>query len=172
MTKKLPVLTALISALLGLVACQGAVTGDQAGVSGPSSEKPGAPVALQFDIDRDATLGADVELRLTVTSASAADSMQISLSADDGLAISPGQATVRFSGIEPGVAEVHTIKVTPQRNGRLYVNVFVTLEQAGRQSVRTFAIPVQVGPEAAQKQAPELKEEDGERIMSLPADES
>jgi hypothetical protein len=165
----------LVIALLGLAACQTPVNEEQVGAktdAGNSTVKPGAPVALEFATDGEPTLGAAIEVTLMVTSASPADGMQISLTADEGLAISPEQTAVQFSDVEPGVAQTHVINITPQLNGRLFINVFVTLDRASQQSVRTFAVPLQVGPEAVQEKAPQVKREDGERIISLPAEES
>ena len=175
MLEKLLRMPLLVVAWLGLVACQTPVNEEQADAKTDpsySTVKPGAPVALQFDLDGDPTLGAAIAVSLAVTSASVADSLQISLTGDDGLAISPEQAAVQFNAIEPGVEQTHVVNVTPQRNGRLFINVFVTLSREGQQSVRTFAIPLQVGPEVLQEKAPGVKGEDGERIISLPAEES
>lgn len=163
----------LVIMLLGLGGCQTPANEEQDKIEpGFSTVKPGAPVAMEFKTDSEPTLGAAIAVTLGVTSASSADSLQISLTADDGLEISPDDAAVRFTGVEPGIVQTHTVNVTPQRNGRLFINVFVTLDQSGQQAVRTFAIPLQVGPEAAPQEAPDVQGEDAERIISLPAEES
>lgn len=165
----------IVIALIGLGACQTPVNEQGGGKSeaGYATVKPGAPVALEYDMGSDApTLGSPVAVQLAITCASVADTLKVSLTGDDGLEIAPQQAAVEFTQVEPGVAQNHVVNVTPQRNGRLFINVFITVDQAGRQAVRTFAIPLQVGPPANQKEAAEVADEDGERIISLPAEES
>jgi len=136
-----------------------------------STQKPGAAVALDYTVEGEPELGAVVTVHLEVTSADAVDALQLSLSTDDSLQLSQAESSVQFQGVPAGVVQTHQVMVTPQRSGRLFINAIVIVDHAGTQSARTFTVPVQVGPEVAEKGAV-AADGNGERIISLPAEES
>ncbi len=135
-----------------------------------STIKPGAAVALDYAVQGEAELGSLVSVQIEVTSANSADMLQLSLSADESLQLNPAQATVQYEDVQPAVVQTHQLEVTPQRSGRLFINAIVTVDREGNQSARTFTVPIQVGPEVADKDA--TPADGGEQIHSLPAEES
>ena len=147
-----------------------ASTDDKAGVE-YSTTKPGAAVALDYTVEGEPEPGAMVIVHLEVTSANAAEAVQLSLNTDASLQLSLEEASVQFQDVPAGIVQTHQVTVTPQRSGRLFINAIVIVERAGTQSARTFTVPLQVGPTVVQKGAV-AADENGERIISLPAEES
>ena len=143
--------------------------GGQAG-DGYSTVKPGAAVALDYTVEGETESGTPVSVLITLTSANAASTLQLSLSSDDSLQLADDQARADFQNVQPGVINTHRIQVTPQRNGRLYLNAIVTVQSSGGRSARTFSVPIQVGPEASAQDDPPAGDEDG--VISLPAEET
>lgn len=136
-----------------------------------STKKPGAAVALNYSVEGEPEPGTAVVVNLEVTAANAADVLQLSLSADDSLQLSLEETNVQFQDVKAGIVQTHQVMVTPVSAGRLFINAIVTVDRAGTQSARTFTVPIQVGPEVAEK-ADVGADENGERIISLPAEES
>ncbi|MCP4406686.1 MAG: hypothetical protein GY807_02805 [Gammaproteobacteria bacterium] len=134
-----------------------------------SPSKPGASVTLDYDLLTTPVVGQALEIRLTLLPGSSADRLQVTVSAGAGMIIDQGAEPMNRSPVTAGVAAVHTLVVIPQQTGRSYVNVFAAMEHAGMSMMRSFAIPIQVGPVAATQHKPLPIDAQGRPIISMPA---
>lgn len=147
-----------------MVACLPVVA---AGWSSPG--KPGAPVALDAPVVR-APVGEPVSFAMRLTATSVVDSMSVELLP------SPGLERVLISGATVtevvGGAATLPVSLRGLADGRHYLNVLVTTERAGQQSMRSFAVPVLIGSGQWHNQSKAIPSDAGQAVLSLPAKES
>src|SRR5690606_32530927 len=87
----------------------------------------------------------------------------------------PQTQAQRVALAAPGDMEPRRQQVTviPQREGRLYLNVSAEIETPDGMLMKSMAIPIQVGAAPPQLETNgEVQERDGERVNSLPAEET
>ena len=138
-----------------------------------SPGKAGASVALDYELLGEPALGQPLEIRVSLVPAVGADRLEVNFSGDQNLAVEDAVATLTQTEVPAGRATEHTLIVTPQQSGVSYVNVFATTEnEAGSRMVRTFAIPIQVGPAAAVEPEALKTDAEGQPIVSMPAEET
>jgi hypothetical protein len=150
------------------VAAPGGESGPRAAAITP---KPTAPIAISHRGGDEPRIGQPLELVLVVTAKADLKNGIAHLSADEGLYLISPAAEVWLPNLT--VEATHEIPVTvlPLVDRRLYLNVAVSGQVAGRLQGRAVGIPIRAGAsEAAQA---ELKtDEDGQRLRALPAEES
>lgn len=146
-------------------------------VSAVTTGKPGAPIALKFELLRRPKVGEPLEVAVEVTpEAAGITALQVVFQGGDGLQLRSGGelSATAATAMPAGTPIQHKVVVTPVREGIFYLSAVAVAEGAGSQA-RTFAIPVVVGDAAAlasAKQAPPPPATNGERITSLPAAEN
>lgn len=148
------------------------VTSDEMVAAVPTG-KPGAPVALKFDVAKRPKVGEPLDIQVAVLPEAAVNSLQVVFQAGDGLQIKSGGDLQIRSNPSAGREIMHTVVVTPIREGIFYLTAVVVTEAADSQA-RTFAIPIVVGSPvaAATTAAPTTRDAKGETLSRLPAQES
>jgi hypothetical protein len=145
-------------------------------VTAVSAGKPGAPVDMKFDLKNRPELGKPLEVEVLVTAVSPLDKVHLTFQGTEALEVTGGGELQRSQSMPAGTGIKHTVTVVPRQEGASYVSVIALVEGAGEGSIaRAFSIPVLVGDpvaEPAQKAAVATTDATGERIVSMPAQES
>jgi hypothetical protein len=125
------------------------------------SKKGGSGVDIAYRIEGTPAVGSPLTIRIQMTSPFSA---QTTLRAGEGLLLSQPDQVLQS---QAGQRTEHTVTVTPQTEGRFYLNVFSVANGRGGAS----AIAVQVGKGEVQlKQSGNVQVlPSGERIISVPA---
>lgn len=133
--------------------------------------KPGAAVNIRYEFASKPAVGTPTDVDVAFIPSVGVDSLEATLAGMDGITLA-GNLQVSFSAVEAGKPYRHKVSVLPDRTGVFYITVAVTTQIAGSSVGRTFSIPFVVGqPPAQQKPAP-AKDEKGEAIEPMPAQES
>ena len=145
-------------------------------VSAVTTGKPGAPIAMKFELLKRPKVGEPLEVVVEVTpEAAGITALQVVFQGGDGLQLRKGGelSATASTAMPAGTPIQHTVVVTPVREGIFYLSAVAVAEGAGSQA-RTFAIPVVVGDAAvleSGKAALPPPATSGERVTSLPAAE-
>lgn len=132
--------------------------------------KPGAAVNIRYEFAGKPSVGTPTDLDLALIPSAGVDSMVAKLAGMDGITLA-GNLEASFSAVEAGKPYRHKVSVLPDRTGVFYVTVSVTTQIAGSSVGRSFSIPFVVGqPSAPQKAAP-ARDEKGEAIQPMKAQE-
>jgi hypothetical protein len=131
------------------------------GFTALQAKKMGAPVALAFAIQGTPTAGQPTTIRIQMASQFDA---QATLRADAGLVLAQPAQVLRVAA---GQTVEHSVVVTPQANGRYYLNIFSTANSLGSAS----SVALQVGKDTVQAKVHGKVQvlPSGERIISMPA---
>ena len=89
----------------------------------------------------------------------------------DGITLA-GPLVATFAPVEAGKPYHHKISVLPDRAGVFYVTASVNTQIAGSALNRTFSIPFVVGNVAVQQKPAPAKDEKGESVKPMQAEES
>lgn len=133
--------------------------------------KPGAAVNIRYEFSGKPTIGVPTELDVAFIPSAGVDSMEATLSGMEGITLA-GTLTVSFTSVEAGKAYRHKLSVLPDRTGVFYITASVNTQIAGSGLNRTFSIPFVVGQPVTQQKAAPAKDDKGESIKSMPAEES
>ena len=172
-----PVLAMLTVAACGngtVEAPQGDAAVTKAGAA--HTAKAQGPVQIDYRIIGIPIVGQPVGIDLQVTSALGPQEMTLSYRVNDATAMQfadaqPDRVTLAASRDErPSLQQVQVI---PLREGRLFLNVSVSIETEDGTMSSVTAIPIQVGAaiREAQNNGELLTDETGEQVRSLPAKE-
>lgn len=160
------------------VACvDAAQTGgkDTVRVAFQSPGKAGAPISIENFGAHRADVGVPNTIVLRFRTPAACERLAIEISGGDGLYAGPGSKTHRFDGCGASPRELR-VEVTPERDGRHYLNVTATMLHGGAERMRSFAVPIDAGnANAAALRKTEIEfDENGEpvRVMRAAGDES
>ena len=145
-------------------------------VSAVTTGKPGAPIAMKFEVMRRPKVGEPLEIAVEVTpQAAGITALQVVFQGGDGLQLRSGGELSTTAVPAAGEPLLHTVVVTPVREGIFYLSAVAVAEGAGSQA-RTFAIPLVVGDsavlQATSKSALPPPDATGERVTSVAASES
>jgi hypothetical protein len=132
--------------------------------------KPGAAVNIRYEFSGKPTLGVPTELDVVFVPSVGVDSMDATLAGMDGITLA-GTLIANFAPVEAGKAYHHKISVLPDRTGVFYVTASVNTQIAGSALNRTFSIPFVVGQVAVQQKPALPKDDNGESVKSMPAEE-
>lgn len=132
--------------------------------------KPGAAVNIRYEFSGKPTLGVPTELDVVFVPSAGVDSMDAKLGGMDGITLA-GTLIANFAPVEAGKAYHHKISVLPDRTGVFYITASVNTQIAGSALNRTFSIPFVVGQVAVQRKPAPAKDDKGESVKSMPADE-
>jgi hypothetical protein len=133
--------------------------------------KPGAAVNIRYEFSGKPTLGVPTELDVVFIPGAGVDSMDAKLGGMEGITLA-GTLIANFAPVEAGKAYHHKISVLPDRTGVFYITASVNTQIGGSALNRTFSIPFVVGQVAVQQKATPPKDDTGESIKSMPAEES
>lgn len=105
--------------------------------------KPGAPVDFSYEFASSVKLGIDCTVDVTVTSGLGSARLECVASSTDSVTVLDGMFA---SASEAGESHVARFVLRPERAGRSYVPVRISVERAdGTTTSRAFAIPVVCG---------------------------
>ena len=144
-------------------------------VSAVSQGKPGASVDLKFDLPQRPEVGKPIVISLAVTPRMAdVQTLQVIFQPTDGIEIRSGGDPWDLDRPQIGVPRLHNITIVPLRNGVFFLSAVALADTADGSLARAFSIPMIVGSgvTAAEKPAPTRVDPSGERVVSMPADES
>ncbi|MET0533862.1 MAG: hypothetical protein ABW171_06525 [Steroidobacter sp.] len=133
--------------------------------------KPGAAVNIRYEFAGKPSAGTPTEVDVALIPSVGVDSMEATLAGMDGITLA-GNLKAGFSAVEAGKPYRHKISVLPDRTGVFYITVSVTTQIAGSSVGRTFSIPFVVGQPVAQQKAAPVKDEKGEAIEPMPAQQT
>jgi len=182
--------TVIVLAGLLFAGCQEA--GDRVGAGneppaseagGPEAEieasagKPGPPIRIDYTIVGTPVVGQPVGINLEVSSALRNRPVTLNYRIDDArnLRFPEAQAErVALAAFGDADRATQQVTVVPQREGRLYLNVYAEVETAEGMLLKSIAIPLQVGraPRVNETNGEPRQTPDGETVISLPADET
>ncbi len=173
-----------IVALLALAGLLFACQGGPASETEPLATVPGSnvfesrgkpetvPVNLKYRLLETPRVGQTFDIELTVVSSVDTPSLGFDVAPDDGLAVDTASATYTVSGKPANSPETTVVSVTPTREGRFHLHVSANVMVEGRILTRAVPIAIQVGRGTlALEQMGEIRmDEDGNRVVSLPAE--
>lgn len=133
--------------------------------------KPGAAVNIRYDFAGKPAAGTPTELDVAFIPSVGVDAMEATLAGMEGITLS-GNLKASFTAVESGKPYHHKVSVLPDRSGMFYITVSVSTQIAGSTVGRTFSIPLVVGQPVAQQKAAPAKDEKGEAIEPMRAEET
>ena len=185
MQRYLSFITGLMAVLVLATACK--ESAEPPAAADPSSKpsatqnasaspgKPTAPVAIDYEVIGVPIVGHPVNVDIAVSSTQGEAPVKLSWQVLDTGSLSfpesqPREVSLRVNQRQ---AEMRQVTIVPQREGRLYLNVTAEVETPDGAMLKTMAIPIQVGGAPGEPEAAgEVKQdEEGEAVISLPADE-
>jgi hypothetical protein len=171
--------------------CQEGGVGGEAGNEAPVAEarapqqaegqasagKPGAPISIDYTIVGMPVVGQPVNVNLELSSSLRNRPVTLNYRINDtrNLTFPQGQAQrVALPAFGDTDRVSQQVIVVPQREGRLYLNVYAEVETAEGTLLKSIAIPIQVGraPREQETNGEPRQGPDGETVISLPADET
>lgn len=169
----------LIGVILACAACSSENAVNQAEspskvVASSHYLKPGASAEISYRWVQKPGVGSPGKLELTVFSRSPNAKLDIELNADAGLQLAGGSKQANYQWQKNGEGPMlQTLDVTPIQEGLHYLSIIIHSTIEGETRARAFAIPVQVGAVSEKTmQHPYLVEQqDGSKIIELPAEE-
>lgn len=133
--------------------------------------KPGAAVSIRYEFTGKPAVGTPTELDVALIPNAGVDSMEAKLAGMEGITLA-GNLQASFTAVEAGKPYRHKVSVLPDRTGVFYITVSVNTQIAGSSVGRTFAIPFVVGQPVAQQKANPAKDEKGDAIEPMKAQET
>ena len=140
------------------------------------TEKTQGPVQIDYKIIGIPIVGQPVGIDLQVTSKIGPQEMTLSYRVNDSTAMQFADTQldrVTLAATRDDRPSLQQVQVIPLREGRLFLNVSVSIETDDGTMSSVTAIPIQVGaaPRQAQDNGELVTDEDGEQVRSLPAKE-
>lgn len=144
-------------------------------VEGRSPGKPAAPVDIEYRILGTPLVGQPVAVEIRLSSPAAGQRLRIQYSINDAGSLVFADAQPRSIDVEiprDASAAARQVRVVPQREGRVYLNVAAEVTTENGMMLKSIAIPISVGSNAVTLETNgALKQSDGETVLSLPARE-
>lgn len=174
--------------LLGIVACGRSNDSKQANAVAAAGEKtqlskltspgkPAAPVSIEYKVLGTPLVGQPVAVEISIAANEPGQSMRLKYFINDADSLmfadsQPESIDVEIPADEPVAAR--QVRLVPQREGRLYLNVTAELETADGMMLKSIAVPISVGSNAVRVElnGAMKKAADGETVISLPAVEN
>lgn len=121
-----------------------ALAADAAQTAGDALGKPVAPFSVEAEALEPAAVGVPVDVRITVSSPSPLEDIEVRLSADPGLSVDAADYTLRAPSASPGEPAEWRISVVPLAEGaqriRLFGEAVVDGVRQGRSSIATIHV--------------------------------
>lgn len=133
--------------------------------------KPGAAVSIRYEFAGKPSVGTPTDLDVALIPSVGVDSMNAKLTGMDGITLS-GNLDVSFNAVEAGKPYRHKVAVLPDHTGVFYITVAVNTQIAGSSIGRSFSIPFVVGQPVTQQKPTPAKDEKGEAIEPMKAQET
>ena len=138
--------------------------------------KPSRPVTVSYRIIGRAVVGRPVTVELHITSSLGNQTMHVAYRSNDATAMRLAEAEPRELSVSPSAGSTgttHQVTVIPMREGRVFLNVAVTVETENGSMSTVTAVPIQVGdaPRVVEENGTALTDENGEAVRALPAQE-
>ncbi len=138
--------------------------------------KPRGPITVSYRIIGRPVVGRPVAIELRISSSLGSQPMKVEYRTNDTTAMRLAESEPRVLTISPTAGDADNaqqVTVIPMREGRLYLNVSVSVETENGSMSTVTAIPIQVGeaPRTIQENGTATTDENGEAIRSLPAQE-
>lgn len=133
--------------------------------------KPGAAVSIRYEFAAKPAVGTPTEVDIALIPSVGVDSLAAKLTGMEGITLA-GNLDASFSAVEAGKSYRHKVSVLPDRTGVFYITVSVNTQIAGSSVARTFSIPFVVGEAVAQQKAGPAKDEKGQAIQPMKAQET
>jgi hypothetical protein len=130
------------------------------GYTAITAKKSGSDVQMSYKIQGTPAVGKPFAVSVNITSAG---DTETTLTADDGVGLQEPAQVLRS---QAGQTTQHVLNLTPQEQGRFYINLFSTVQ--GRTSASAFAIQVGSSPAALKSANPVQEMPSGERIKVMP----
>lgn len=174
--------------LLGLCGCQQGADNAQTNANTVSNDKqlsgatrspgkPAAPVSIDYKVLGTPLVGQPLAIEIRVASNAPGQAMRLGYFINDGESLmfadaQPETIDIEVPRDEPVAAR--QVRVVPQREGRLYLNVTAEVSTPDGMMLKSIAVPIAVGSNALQlEQNGALREAaNGEKVISLPAAEN
>jgi hypothetical protein len=166
-----PVLTLLV--IMAFLGCMEkpvtVVTAPSKSVQSTKTTKPGAAIKLVSSSLISITANERLHTEVVLEAMESGGKLIIDFSTSQGLILenTSTSQTIKFDGSAPIKIPVLLMATS---NGRYYLNMHISLNNADAISVRNLAVIVQVGP-AVEKEV-KLQKTAGENIIALPAQET
>lgn len=135
--------------------------------------KPSASVSLENSEPFYMDVPGIVTLDLRLITALSTGTMEVVASAGEGLELLSGDLH-KFS-LAPDATYTLPLRFSAKEAGRFYINLAISIENAGARENRSISAIVQVGPPLAQglrKAAPQMQDEVETDVIDMPAQES
>jgi hypothetical protein len=142
-----------------------------------SAGKPSAPISIDYAIIGMPVVGQPVNVNLELSSSLRNRPVTLNYRINDARNLAFPQAQAQRVAL-PAFGDTDRVTeqviVVPQREGRLYLNVYAEVETAEGILLKSIAIPIQVGraPREQETNGEPRQGPDGETVISLPADET
>jgi len=145
------------------------------GVTAEHTVKPQGPVTITYNIIGTPIVGQPLAIDIQVDSMLGPQVIELSYRVNDSTAMQFAEAqpaSVSIAASNEKAPSLRQVRITPLREGRLFLNVSATVETDGGSISTVMAIPVQVGKAIRQVQenGEVTTDENGELIRVLPAD--
>lgn len=130
-----------------------------------------APVDVRYRLLTTPQVGQPFELEVSLVPLVDAASVGFQLRPDEGVLIAPATRQFTAEAVIARNARSQIVAITPQREGRFYVNVDASIVVHGETKFRVVTIPIQVGtggPEL-ERMGETMTDAEGNLIISLPA---
>ncbi len=142
--------------------------------AGDTAGKPRGPITVSYRIIGKPVVGRPVAIELQIVSSLGNQPLKVEYRTNDTTAMRLAESELRVLTILPSAedsAATQQVTVIPMREGRLYLNVSVSVETENGSMSTVTAIPIQVGeaPRSIQENGTATTDENGEAIRSLPA---
>ena len=138
--------------------------------------KPSGPITVSYRIIGKAVVGRPVAVELRISSSLGNQTMKVAYRTNDPTALrlaesEPRELSVSLVAGSTGITQ--QVTVIPMREGRLFLNVSVSVETENGSMSTVTAIPIQVGeaPRAVEENGRAMTDENGEAVRALPAQE-
>jgi hypothetical protein len=139
-----------------------------------SPGKPLPPIEFKYEFLGEPAVGQPLEIRVTSTIEAELDALNVTLSGSERMQVPAAIARFRMARTAAGAPMTRTISVTPLASGTIYLDVLLQADIDGRQQSRAVTIPIRVGAPSRQSESEGTvsTDADGQRIISLPAEDN
>ena len=143
----------------------------------PIVGKPQGPLTVEYRIIGKPVVGQPVAIDLKVRSAMGDEPVDVNYAINDATAMRLAEAQPRKVTMAASTEKADNserVTIVPLREGRLYLNVSLSVPSVDGSMSTVTAIPVQVGqaPRSIQENGTAATDENGDAIRSLPAEEN
>jgi hypothetical protein len=108
----------------------------------PALGKASLPVDMKFELAERPKIGQVLEINLALVPQLAGGPATVQVSSADGLDAAQGEGQFDIAEVEAGEVYRHTLRMTPNAEGVLLVNILVSLKHDEVTDSKAFSVPV------------------------------